>query len=160
MNKRMELNSRRRLFIVDIENTVGNGVLGTEDVARVKSSMEAFYSIGEQDFVVIGVSHSNNVFPSHVWESARIVLKKGHNGADAALKNVLKSERIVDRFSEVVIVSGDGAFAEEAGSLRSLGVAVTIHAEAIRVAKRLLRSASLANLTFKQNVVIKLKIVA
>ena len=76
MNKRMELNSRRRLFIVDIENTVGNGVLGTEDVARVKSSMEAFYSIGEQDFVVIGVSHSNNVFPSHVWESARIVLKK------------------------------------------------------------------------------------
>lgn len=147
MNKRIELNSRRRIFIVDIENAVGCGLLGAEDVVREMASLEEIYSIQKSDLVVMGVSHGSNVFPAHAWKGARIVLKRGHDGADIALKKVLSHERLAERFEEVVIVSGDGIFAEEAEALRKLGVGVTIHADVRRAAAKLLRYATYANLT-------------
>ncbi len=160
MNKRIELNTHRRIFIVDIENAIGNGVITEEDVVRVKSSLEKFYSICDKDLVVVGVSHSNSVFPAHAWTSARIVLKRGHNGADIALKKVLGHERIGTRFEEVVIVSGDGIFSEEVKFLKSLGVRVTIHAGIRCIASRLLRLASFVNLAHENRVSAQLKIAA
>lgn len=160
MNKRMELNSHRRIFVVDIENAIGNGVITEEDVVREKAHLEEFYSISDKDLVVVGVSHGNNVFPAHAWTSARIVLKYGHDGADVALKKVLKHERIEDRFKEVVIVSGDGTFSEEAECMKSLGLKVTIHAEVKRIAARLLYFATCVNLTHKNKVAVQLKIAA
>ena len=56
------------------------------------------------------------------------MLREGHDGADLALENVLSSENVEERFSEVVIVSGDGLFANQAARLRSLGVRVTVDA--------------------------------
>lgn len=160
MNKRIELNSHRKIFIVDIENVIGNGVITEEDVIREKAHLEKFYSISNKDLVVVGVSHGNNVFPTHAWTSARIVLKHGHNGADIALKKVLSHERIEDRFKEIVIVPGDWTFSKEADRMKSSGLMVTVHAEAKRVVARLLRLATYVNLTHKNKVAAQLKIAA
>ena len=160
MNKRIELNSHRRLFIIDIENAVGSGVLTSENVLFEKALLDEHYSICDQDLVVIGVSHSENVFPAHAWPSARIVMRRGHDGADIALKTVLKNERVEERFKEVVIVSGDGTFAEEAALLKGFGAIVTVHAEIKRLATRLLRFAAFANLTRGNKVAAQLKIAA
>lgn len=160
MNKRIELNSQRRIFVIDIENAIGNGIITEEDVVRERALLEEHYSIGDKDLVVIGVSHSNNVFPAHAWTSARIVLKRGHDGADIALKNVLTQEQIEDRFEEVVIVSGDGTFSEEVELLRRSGVGVIVHAGVKSIASKLLRLASYVNLTHENRVVAQLKIAA
>lgn len=160
MNKRIELNSPRRIFIIDIENAVGCGALSSEDVIREKTSLEEIYSIRESDLVVIGVSHGNNVFPAHSWEGARIVLKHGHDGADLALKKVLIQERIEERFDDVVIVSGDGTFSEEAKMLRRRGVNITIHADIKRVAAKFLRFATYVNLTKDRALTVQFKIAA
>lgn len=159
-NKRTELNSQRRIFVVDIENAVGSGIIIEEDVARNSAFIVEHYSIGDKDLVVIGVSHSCDAFPAHAWASARIVMKRGHDGADIALMNVLTRERITDRFEEIVIVSDDGVFTEEARPLKGSGVRVTVHAETRSVASELLHFASNVNLTHENRFTAQLKLAA
>ena len=139
MNKRIELMKRgktgRKLFVVDIENAVGIGAIDEESCRKVRDRIEREYKPAGGDLTVIGVSHQNNVFPARSWNGARIVLRKGHDGADLALESVLSDENIEERFSEVVIVSGDGLFASQAARLRSLGVKVTVDARARQLSR-------------------------
>ena len=134
MNRRIELRRHdkpsRRLFVVDIENAVDAGAIDAE-ACRV----ERIYKPSTNDLTVIGVSHSNNVFPAHSWDGARIVLEHGHDGADLVLERVLANENVEARFDEVVIVSGDGLFANQAARLRSLGVRVTVDARARQLSR-------------------------
>ena len=146
MNKRIELMKRdkasRKLFVVDIENAVGIGTIDEESCRKVRDRIEREYKPAGGDLTVIGVSHQNNVFPAHSWDGARIVLKEGHDGADLALESVLSNENVEERFSEVVIVSGDGLFASQAARLRSLGVKVTVDARARQLSRFLAFSCS------------------
>lgn len=139
MNRRIELRRHdkpsRRLFVVDIENAVDTGAIDAEACKLVKSRVERIYKPTTNDLTVIGVSHSNNVFPAHSWDGARVVLKHGHDGADLALERVLAKENVEARFDEVVIVSGDGMFANQAARLRSLGVRVTVDARARQLSR-------------------------
>ena len=146
MNRRIELRrsdkSARKLFVVDIENAVGTGVIDEESCKSVKSRIERTYRPGDSDLTVVGVSHKNNLFPAHAWDGARVVIREGHNGADLALEGVLINENVENRFGEVVIVSGDGLFSEQASRLRSLGVRVTVDARARQLARVLAFSCS------------------
>ena len=146
MNKRIELRKRdretRKFFVVDIENAVGVGAIDEGSCMRVKRRIESVYQPNPGDLTVIGVSHRNNVFPAHAWEGARIVLQEGHDGADLALAKVLSSENVEGRFGEVVIVSGDGLFSEQASRLKSLGVRVIVDARARQLARVLAFSCS------------------
>lgn len=146
MNKRIELMKRdragRKLFVVDIENAVGVGTIDEESCRKVKDRIEREYKPAGGDLTIIGVSHQNNVFPAHSWNGARIVLREGHDGADLALENVLSNENVEERFSEVVIVSGDGLFANQAARLRSLGVKVIVDARARQLSRFLAFSCS------------------
>ena len=146
MNKRIELmksdKTNRKLIIVDIENAVGIGTVDAQSCSIVKSRIERQYKPTDSDLTVIGVSHQNNIFPARCWNSARIVFQKGHNGADLALERVLSSENVEERFSEVVIVSGDGLFASQAARLRSLGVKVTVDSRARQLSRFLAFSCS------------------
>ena len=146
MNKRIELRrsdkSARKLFVVDIENAVGTGVIDEESCKGVKSRIERTYHPGSSDLTVVGVSHKNNLFPAHAWDGARVVIREGHNGADLALEDVLINENVENRFGEVVIVSGDGLFSEQASRLRSMGVRVTVDARARQLARVLAFSCS------------------
>ena len=146
MNKRIELMRRdkagRKLFVVDIENAVGIGAIDEESCLKVRDRIDREYKPAGGDLTVIGVSHQNNVFPARAWNGARIVLKEGHDGADLALENVLSKENVEERFSEVVIISGDGLFASQAARLRSLGVKVTVDARARQLSRFLAFSCS------------------
>ena len=150
MNKRIELMKRggtgRKLFVIDIENAVGIGAIDEESCQMVRSRIEREYRPAGGDLTVIGVSHQSNVFPAHSWDGARVVLREGHDGADLALEGVLANERVEDRFSEVIIVSGDGLFAGQAERLRSLGVKVTVDARARQLSRLLAFSCSTVRL--------------
>ena len=150
MNKRIELMKRdkasRKLFVVDIENAVGIGTVDEESCRKVRDRIEREYKPAGGDLTIIGVSHQNNVFPARSWDGARIVLRKGRDGADLALENVLSNENVEERFSEVVIVSGDGLFASQAARLKSLGVKVTVDARARQLSRFLAFSCSTVKL--------------
>lgn len=139
MNKRVEIRksarSRRRLFVVDIENAIGTGMIDEESCKSIRGRIERTYHPSNNDLTVLGVSHKNNFFPAHAWDGARIILREGHDGADLALENVLSNENVEERFGEVVIVSGDGLFSRQASRLKSLGVRVTVDARARQLAR-------------------------
>ena len=102
----------RRLIVVDIENAVGSGFLSEGLVLNEMKRFEEAYGVNDGDHVVLGVSHTANAFPAKAWSHSRLVMKLGENGADLALKGVLANENVAARFSEVIVVSGDGIFAD------------------------------------------------
>ncbi len=147
MNKRIELRkhdkSTRKLFVVDIENAVGTGMVNEESCKRAMERIYRDHKPQDGDLTVVGVSHSMNYFAVKNWnKSIRVVAEWGHDGADLALENVLANERVEKRFGEVVIVSGDGLFANQAARLRALGVKVTVDARAIQLSRLLAFSCS------------------
>ena len=151
MNRRTELRRSdrvsRKLFVVDIENAVGAGRVDEGSCRAVKGWIDKAYQPRRGDLTVIGVSHPNNVLPAACWgQGVRVVTTWGHNGADLALERVLSSERVEDRFDEVVIVSGDGMFMNQAARLRGHGVKVTVDSEARRLSRRLARNCSVVRL--------------
>jgi hypothetical protein len=127
----------RRLFVVDIENAVGAGVIDEGSCLGVRERLDRTYKPGLYDMTVIGVSHKCNIFPAHAWVGARIVFKEGRDGADLALESVLSGENVEGRFGEVVIFSGDGLFAGQAARLKGLGVKVTVDARARQLSRTL-----------------------
>lgn len=150
MNKRIEINrhspAKRRLFAVDIENIVGCGKVTEEESREVAHTVEQRYALGSNDHVVVGVSHGKNAFAAKAWHGARLVFQRGKNGADLALKHVLETEKIEERYDEVYVFSGDGIFAEPVSMLKSKGVFVEVVSETSRVSKKLMHSAQVINL--------------
>ena len=151
MNKRIELmkggKSARKLFVVDIENAVGSGIVNEGSCRRAMGRIYQAHKPQDGDLTVIGVSHTENLFAVKSWNpSIRVVAKWGHDGADLALENVLEHEDVENRFDEVVIVSGDGLFAKQATRLRSIGVKVTVDARAAQLSRLLAFSCSAVSL--------------
>lgn len=128
---------RRRFMAMDIEN-INGGALSRETNAQAAFRAVAD-AIGLADYeqVVIGVGPSSLLAAGLGCPRARVVMGRGISGADYALLQVLREEQIADRFDEVVIVSGDGIFAEVAAWLAFKGVKVTIVAREGRLSRRL-----------------------
>lgn len=150
MNRRIEVSRfksmNRRLFVVDIENAVGCGCITEADVTSVYTWVCQSYRPTDNDLVVLGVSHGNNAFSAVKWPGARVVKRDGHDGADLALKQVLTKEGVERRFTDVVLVSGDGGFVEEVAYLRSRGLRVEVAAPAASLSGRLARTVSVIRL--------------
>jgi hypothetical protein len=117
----------RRLVIVDIENVVEGAVMTLQQAAEARACVAEAIRLEPTDHVVIGTSHVGVLSVGLGWTgNPRIVARSGENGADLALLDVLTDERVSERFDDVVIVSGDGVFADCAAGLGAAGVAVTV----------------------------------
>lgn len=127
----------RRLVVVDIENVAG-GALVTKAMADwARAVVEATLQVAEGEQVVIGTSHVGMFNASDAWPSARVKVRSGEDGADLELLNVLETEHVEERFDEVLIVSGDGVFADVAAHLARYGVRVTVAAWSTSMSARL-----------------------
>lgn len=151
MNKRTELRKSekkvRKLFVVDIENAIGSGMISRESCRKAMERIYEDFKPQDSDLTVIGVSHPDNFLAVKDWNAgARVVARWGHNGADLALEEVLCKENVERRFAEVIIVSGDGLFSEQAAKLKALGLKVVIDAPARLLSRRLAFSGSVVNL--------------
>ncbi len=118
----------RRLVVVDLENVVG-GLCATEAMTRWgKRFLDDSLGLLPHDLVVVGVDGRTMPLVAWDWERARIVPGRAQkDGADLALLEVL-DEDVARRFDEVVLVSGDGIFADIVASLIQQGVKVTVAA--------------------------------
>ena len=116
----------RRLMLVDIENIAGGGLRTPAAAAWSRRAVEAALAVVPGEQVIVGVSSIDGLFHAkNSWPQARVVLGLGRDGADHALLDVLDHEDVGARFSSVVIVSGDGIFADAAAELSRQGVTVT-----------------------------------
>lgn len=70
------------------------------------------------DQVVIACGRFSVDVVGFEWQGPRrLVFRAGTNGADLELLDILATERVGDRFTEIVLVSGDGIFAEAVSRL-------------------------------------------
>lgn len=116
----------RRLVVVDIENVAG-GALTTKAMASwARSVVESALNVVEGEQVIVGTSHVGLFNAKDAWPRARFKVRSGPDGADLELIDVLTTERIEERFDEVVLASGDGLFAGIVSHLGRCGVMVTV----------------------------------
>lgn len=127
----------RRIVVVDIENVVRGAVQSELHAAYARQAIEEAIGPTDRDQVVIGTSHVGLVSAGMAWHGARLVVRSGPDGADLALLEVLIGEQIAARFDEVILVSGDGIFADVVSSLGGDGVNVTVAATPGSCSKRL-----------------------
>lgn len=141
----------RRLVAVDIENVVGGAILTSANASWARHQIEKVIELRYDEQVVIGTSHIGVVSTRMGWDGPRIVMRSGPDGADLALLEVLQGERIAERFDELVLVSGDGIFAEVVARLAAEGVKTTVVAHHGGLSKRL-RLAAANTFLFERNV--------
>jgi hypothetical protein len=116
----------RRLYLIDAENMEGQGVMSPTGAEQAKVALMNTLPPRSHDHVVVATSHpANAMVAKEAWPSARHVVRHGHDGADLALLDVL-GEGVGQRFTEVVLASGDGIFTDQVAALIAQGVPVTV----------------------------------
>lgn len=126
----------RRVILVDIENVIGGAALRRDTAIWARRQVESVLGVNVHDQVVIGASHVGFLNSALSWPHKQYVVKSGIDGADLALIDELEALR-VDRYDEVVVVSGDGIFADPIAKLTAQGVSVTVVAHRGHCAARL-----------------------
>src|SRR4051794_8311528 len=119
--------AKRTLHVIDVENLVGSGRPALAAVAAVRSLYTEVVRVAPGDHVVVACNPGCLLDVGVGWGAgSRLRVGAGRNGADWELLDVLESERVPERFSQVVIASGDGIFASTAARLAVAGCGVTV----------------------------------
>lgn len=126
----------RRLVAVDIENVVGGACLVRTQAEWVRRTVSEVIGFRTFDQIVVGTSHIGLIEVGDGWPHIRYVVRSGQDGADLALLDVF-TENIAMRFSEVVLVSGDGIFTEMVSDLAAQGVHCTVVSHEEGLSRRL-----------------------
>ena len=116
----------RRLHLIDIENLAGVSLPSLRQVRQALGLRTACLAFGAMDQVEVASSHLTLLNAALGWPHAHYRVRSGPDGADLALLDVLRYENVAQRFTHVVIGSGDHLFAEEAAHLAAQGVWVTV----------------------------------
>ncbi len=133
----------RQLQLVDVENLLGNPrplEVEVRECARLWCELVPTPCTSQ---AVIACNHGAAEAVFWGWDqSARRLIRSGNNGADEALMDVLRDENIGTRFTQVVIGSGDGIFADAAAWLATQGLDVTVVSRPNALSRRLQLAAS------------------
>ena len=130
--------TNRQLQLVDVENLLGNPRPLEVEVRECALLWHELVSTPASSQTVIACNHGAAKAVFWGWDqSARRLVRSGHDGADEALMQVLREENVDKRFTQVVIGSGDGIFADAATWLASHGLEVTVVSRPTALSKRL-----------------------
>jgi hypothetical protein len=117
----------RTVHLVDIENLVGGSHVAETLVHSVSEHYARVAGVAADDLVIAACSHETFPYVAWAWEGhPRMLVRSGEDGADLALLTALEEERLVERFTRVVVGSGDGIFAEPLSLVQHRGIAVTV----------------------------------
>lgn len=132
----------RALHLIDVENLVGTGHPTAGDLNQVRQIYSALGIAEDLDHLVVACNPYVAVEVGCTWSTARLRVGHGPSGADHQLLDVLRYERVIERFDQVVIASGDGIFTDVTVMLESAGTPVTVVCRAESLALRLRMAAS------------------
>ncbi|QWC84561.1 NYN domain-containing protein [Nocardioidaceae bacterium] len=135
----------RELHLVDVENLLGGAQVTEDAVRRLRVEFDQLVaspcSPDDVHQVVATSTWHTLAEAAFGWEVARPVFQEGPDGADLALLDA-GGWRPEQRFSKVVIGSGDHIFAAYARRLRAAGVEVVVVSRPESLAYELRRAAS------------------
>lgn len=131
----MHTKQRRSLHLIDIENLLGLPRPGLPDVAECRRMYQPL--VGDMDLVVVACNHGAFPAVGWGWPGARHLVRSGANGADEALLDVLRHERVEHRFGAVIVASGDGIFTDAVAHLGGRGIDVTVGSRPEALSRRL-----------------------
>lgn len=95
------------------------------------------------DHIVVACGRASAEHTGFAWKgNRRFVFRPGVDGADLKLLEILETESIADRYTEVLLVSGDAIFTDVIAALGREGVAVTVAARPEAFSRRLRLAAS------------------
>ncbi|MEU0521521.1 hypothetical protein [Streptosporangium sp. NPDC006007] len=135
------LSQGRAVHLLDVENLVGAARPATGVVRTMMSRYRERVPTGGMDQYVAAVNHGAMVSVGLALAGIQLLVRSGPDGADHALIEVIRLDRLADRFERVVIGSGDGTFTEFAGRLAGVGVQVVVVSRPGALNHRLRRTA-------------------
>lgn len=112
--------------LIDIENLAGRGLLSIEDVTKVKFRYERSSIVSQGDFILLASGPQNKKAIYKAWPGAAYVWKKGKDGAELAILNLICNLNDLSCFERIYIGSGDGKLAQIADRSVLQGTPVTI----------------------------------
>jgi hypothetical protein len=131
----------RKVAFIDIENLCGTSSPTQLECEEVR--VFCTERIGLDRTMVVGAcSHYAARHASFAWPTARWLWRSGRDGADTALLDEIRDLRNSQRFSHVIIGSGDGIFAEVVTELAAGNTRVTVVSRRRSLSRSLVRSAA------------------
>jgi hypothetical protein len=127
----------RRLHLVDIENLAADARPTLSQVRQTQGLYTSCLTFGAMDQVEVASSRPALLNAALGWPHAHYRVRSGSDGADLALLDVVRHENVANRFTHVVIGSGDHLFAEAAAHLAAQGVWVTVVSRRNSLSRRL-----------------------
>lgn len=125
----------RTMVLVDIENLIGKGRFGIADAVAVREMLWRDVDLPDDAQFTVATSAEQTLINAALgWPGSRVLYRLGADGADLCLAAVAMEERLAQRYSHVVIASGDGIFTGTAQMLRDQGAVVTVAGRAGSVA--------------------------
>ncbi len=133
----------RSLHLVDIENLMGGPRAGPSVIEWAVSAYQGTVPLAEGDHPVIGSNPYLWPCVDRCWSSARLVGRHGPDGADKALKEVVKNvDFILPRYDRIVVGSGDGDFLDVVWKYRARHLVVEVVARRRSLSRELAEAAS------------------
>ncbi|WP_185982060.1 NYN domain-containing protein [Gordonia rubripertincta] len=132
--------------MVDIENVVGEPQVARVEVERVMKVLTSV--LDESTQYVLGASHSRNAFEAGLaCPGRRVIWSPGKDGADRALQSEITNPTTLRQFGHLIVVSGDGGFADAIALAARVGLRTTVLSRAAALSPKL-RLAAHQVLTF------------
>jgi uncharacterized LabA/DUF88 family protein len=116
----------RTAFIVDIDNLCGSGLAPKQMVEGAVGAIHNRYRPTENDLVYCAATALAAYHCKAIWPGCTVRVGRGQDGSDLRLLKDADPKWLAERFSRVVIASGDGIFATLATDLIGLGVRVEV----------------------------------
>lgn len=129
----------RSIHLLDIENMLGTGEIEVTAINAFFAGYRSEVRMTDHDLVVVGVSSTEGLLAlaQSDLRNYRQLYRPGKDGADLALREVLDTEELENRFSMVHVGSGDGGFAASISALAGRGAVVVVVARPESLSKRL-----------------------
>lgn len=114
------------IHLVDIENLIGSGKFGFDQVREAFTSYMQCANLKPYDLVVIAAGPQNRTAIYEGWPGATYLWRKGQDGADSALLDLMLSVEDLKIFGEMCIASGDNMLADAADLARMAEIPVRV----------------------------------
>lgn len=117
-----------QVHILDLENLSGSGLLTREAVMHTCREYAECTHASRDDLFLIAAGPQNRTAVYEGWFMGKPVFqfRKGKDGADHALQNLMAQMSGIESFNHIYLASGDGGFAELANEVVERGVPFTV----------------------------------
>jgi len=127
----------RGIHLIDIENLCG---ASRPTLNQVKVARQRYMDMGlwrEGDQVVVASSTGNYPSSAYGWSNARYLTRDGKDGADLCLAEVMTDENLENRYSRIIVASGDGGLAPFVAELARSGVHTVVVSYSDRLSRKM-----------------------